>query len=242
MKTVYYAADSRGHADHGWLNAHHTFSFAGYYDPSRMGFGALRVLNDDVIAGGMGFGRHPHDNMEIITIPLSGALHHRDSMGNSGVIERGEIQVMSAGTGVFHSEINAKRDEPTSLFQIWILPNKEGVSPRYGQMSIAEAQELGNFQQIVSPNPDDAGLWIHQDAWLLLGSFPKAKKELYQMHKAGQGLFVMVISGSARIGDQQLNARDGLGIYDTDQVEIDIQPSSEILLIEVPYWRGRGVR
>lgn len=234
MKTIYYAAESRGHANHGWLDTHHTFSFAGYYDPQRMGFGALRVVNDDVVAPGMGFGRHPHDNMEIISIPLSGALHHRDSMGNSGVIERGEVQVMSAGTGIYHSEMNAKREESTSFFQIWVYPNRQGVEPRYGQMKIADAAVPGQFQQIVSPSPDDAGLWIHQDAWFSLGSFPEAKRVNYTMHQAGQGLFVMVISGSVRVGDELLEARDGLGVYETESVTLDIAAGSEVLLMEVP--------
>lgn len=238
MKTIFHGAETRGHADHGWLNAHHTFSFANYYDPERMGFGALRVLNDDIISGGMGFGRHPHDNMEIVTIPLQGALHHRDSMGNSGVIERGEIQVMSAGTGIYHSEVNARKDEATSLFQIWVIPNKQEVEPRYGQLRIADEARPNELQQIVSPNPDDAGLWIHQDAWFHLGSFTEDRRITYPMHKPGQGLYLMVVSGEATVGDQTLGKRDGLGIYDTEEVDIDVKAGSEILLIEVPmrFW------
>lgn len=238
MKTIFHGASTRGHADHGWLNAHHTFSFANYYDPDRMGFGALRVLNDDIIAGGMGFGRHPHDNMEIVTIPLQGALHHRDSMGNSGVIERGEIQVMSAGTGIFHSEVNARRDEETRLFQIWVIPNRQGVEPRYGLLRIADGARPNELQQIVSPDPEDAGLWIHQDAWFHLGSFTEDRTISYPMHKAGQGLYLMVVSGEAKVGDKVLGQRDGLGIYDTDEVTIEVKAGSEILLIEVPmrFW------
>lgn len=234
MKTIYHAAQSRGYQDHGWLKAHHTFSFANYFDPERIHFGRLRVLNDDEIGGGEGFGMHPHEDMEIITIPLEGALHHRDSMGNSGVIRRGEVQVMSAGTGIYHSEVNALRDEQTKLLQIWVFPRVKGVTPRYEQMDIAEAAVPGELQQIVSPHPEDAGLWVHQDAWFSLGSFPEDKTLEYQLHGADQGVYLFVLSGSVRVAGQELAARDGLGVWETDSLTLELAAGTELLLMEVP--------
>ena len=171
MKTIYHSAETRGNANHGWLKANHSFSFAQYYDPERMNFGALRVLNDDTIAPGKGFGTHPHDNMEIITIPLKGDLEHKDSMGNVGVINEGEIQVMSAGTGVYHSEYNKNKDKPINLLQLWVIPKTRNVKPRYDQKSLREYKKTNAFYQILSPNQDDGGMWIHQDAWFHMGEF-----------------------------------------------------------------------
>ena len=168
MKTIIHKAETRGHANHGWLNTHHTFSFANYYNPERVHFGALRVLNDDWIAGGEGFGKHPHDNMEIITIPLKGAVEHQDSMGNKGVINAGEIQVMSAGTGIFHSEYNANKDKELELLQIWVFSDKKNVTPRYQQMSLADLQKPNELYQILSPDYEGTGVWIHQQAWFQL--------------------------------------------------------------------------
>lgn len=234
MKTVYHSADSRGHVNHGWLNTYHTFSFANYYDRERVHFGTLRVLNDDTIQGGMGFGKHPHDNMEIISIPLAGELKHGDNMGNSGIIRKGEIQVMSAGTGVVHSEANPNKSEETVLLQIWIFPKKLNVKPRYDQISIAHLQKTNDFNQILSPDPNDEGVWIHQDAWFHLAQFDKGIKRKYELKKQGNGVYVFVIEGSVKIGAQQLNKRDGLGIWDTHDFELESLENSEILLMEIP--------
>jgi len=234
MKTVIHQAHTRGHANHGWLDSHHTFSFANYYDPERIHFGALRVLNDDIIAAGTGFGMHPHDNMEIISIALSGALEHKDSMGNTTVIEPGEVQVMSAGTGVFHSEFNKRADEAAKFLQIWVFPNKKNVTPRYGQTSLRELETENSFFQIVSPNADDQGLWIHQNAWFSLGNFTSANETTYQFHLPGNGLYVFVLRGEAKVADYKLSNRDGMGIWDTDSVPFEIGENTQLLLMEVP--------
>ena len=234
MKKTYHPAASRGHADHGWLQAKHSFSFANFLDRERMQFGALRVLNDDVIAPKKGFGMHPHDNMEIITIPLEGALEHKDSMGNVGVINTNEIQVMSAGTGVYHSEYNPSNDTPTQLLQLWIFPNKQGVTPRYDQQSIGDLKVSNSLYPIVSPNPKDRGMWIHQDAWLSLGDFDCTTELTYTIHKEGNGVYAFLISGNASIATQELNSRDALGIWETDTFEITVKANSKLLLIEVP--------
>ncbi|MCW4451054.1 pirin family protein [Kaistella sp. BT6-1-3] len=234
MKTVYHKADTRGFADHGWLKSHHTFSFANYYNPERLNFGVLRVLNDDQVAYGMGFGTHPHRDMEIISIPLEGDLEHKDSMGTTAVIRNGEIQVMSAGTGVMHSEYNKNKDEFVKFLQIWVIPNKTNVSPRYDQISIKENEKINDFQQILSPNPDDEGVWIHQNAWFNLAKFEKGNAKEYKIHQPGNGVYVFVLKGSAKIGDQILGARDGFGIWETDKFTLEALEDSEILLMEVP--------
>ena len=176
MKTVLHKANTRGHADHGWLDTHHTFSFANYYNPQRMNFGVLRVLNDDVVSAGRGFGTHPHDNMEIISIPLEGDLEHKDSMGNVAVIKEGDVQVMSAGTGIFHSEYNKNKDKAVKFLQIWMFPNKRNVTPRYDQITLKEADNRNKLQQILSPSADDEGVWVHQNAWFHLGKLDKGTK------------------------------------------------------------------
>lgn len=234
MKTLLHKAATRGHQDHGWLKANHTFSFANYYDPERVHFGALRVLNDDHVEGGMGFGMHPHANMEIITIPLRGELRHKDSMGNFGAIQKGEIQVMSAGTGVQHSEFNGRQDEAVKLLQIWVIPNKMGVQPRYDQIKIADSAKPNDFQQIVSPNSDDEGSWIHQDAWFNLANFDKGTAKEYQLKKEGNGVYVFMISGKAKVGELELSERDGLGVSETDRFTVEALENAEILLMEVP--------
>lgn len=234
MKTVLHTSESRGHANHGWLNAYHSFSFANWYNPERIQFGQLRVLNDDTIAAGMGFGTHPHDNMEIITIPLEGDLAHKDSMGNASTIKNGDVQVMSAGTGIMHSEFNPNHDQQTKLFQIWVFPNQRNVTPRYQQISLNLEDRINTFQQILSPNAEDAGVWIHQDAWFHLGKFTKDSTEKYTIKKEGNGVYVMVVSGKAIINGQELNQRDALGIWDTNQFDIEISANSEILLLEIP--------
>jgi len=235
MKTIFYKESTRGRQDHGWLDARHTFSFANYYDPQRIHFGALRVVNDDIIDGGEGFGTHPHDNMEIITIPLSGALAHKDSMGHAEVIESGEIQVMSAGTGISHSEYNANKDIPVNLFQIWIFPNKQNVEPRYEQKAFDFAKDKNKLNLVVSPDGLESSLWIHQDAWFSVGVFDKNQKIDYRLHKSENGVFAMVIKGRFIVGDKLLEARDAIGVWDVENLNIESQSEdARILLIEVP--------
>lgn len=234
MKTIYHSANSRGNADHDWLKSKHTFSFGHYYDPSRVNFGVLRVINDDFVEGGMGFGTHPHNNMEIISIPLSGDLAHKDSMGNGSIIRNGDIQVMSAGTGVTHSEMNPNADIPVKFLQIWVIPNKRNVEPRYQQITIADNAKPNDFQQILSPNPDDEGVWIHQDAWFSLAKFDKGIAKNYSLNKAGNGVYAFVIKGQANVAGIDLNERDGLGVWDTNNLDIVASSDAEILLMEVP--------
>lgn len=234
MKTVYHKADTRGHANHGWLNSYHTFSFAGYQNQERMNFGVLRVLNDDTVSQGMGFGTHPHRDMEIISIPLEGDLEHKDSMGTTAVIKKGEIQVMSAGTGVQHSEYNKNKEEPVKFLQIWVFPREIGVEPRYDQQNIKSEEKVNDFQQILSPDKNDEGVWIHQDAWFSLANFKNGNSKDYPLHKNGNGVYAFVLSGTAKIGDQILNSRDGLGIWDTQSFSVEALEDAEILLMEVP--------
>ena len=234
MKKVFHPASSRGAADHGWLQAKHSFSFANYYDSERVQFGALRVLNDDIIAPGMGFGTHPHDNMEIITIPLDGALEHKDSMDNIGVIETDEIQVMSAGSGVYHSEYNKNKDQSVSLLQIWVFPNKKNVTPRYDQKNIKDLKKMNSFYPIVTPNQKGPGMWIHQDAWFHLGEFDKETRINYNINKKGNGVYAFLIEGSVQIDGESLEKRDALGLWDTESFELLANPNSRILLIAVP--------
>ncbi|AZA94023.1 pirin family protein [Chryseobacterium sp. G0162] len=234
MKTVYHKADSRGHANHGWLNSYHTFSFANYQNKDRMNFGVLRVLNDDTVSQGMGFGTHPHRDMEIISIPLEGDLEHKDSMGTTAVIKKGEIQVMSAGTGVQHSEYNKNKDEEVKFLQIWVFPKELNVAPRYDQKSIKEGEKINGFQQILSPNKNDDGVWIHQDAWFNIANFKKGNGKNYMLNKKDNGVYAFVLKGSAKVGDRVLNERDGLGIWDTQSFNIEAIEDTEILLMEVP--------
>ena len=233
--TVLHKANTRGHANHGWLDSHHTFSFANYYNPDRMHFGVLRVLNDDRVDPGMGFGTHPHDNMEIISIPLEGDLEHKDSMGNTAVIKNGDIQVMSAGTGIYHSEYNKNKDKLTKFLQIWVYPNKRNVTPRYDQITLKAADRQNKLQQILSPNPNDAGVWIHQDAWFHLGKFDKDKSTKYDFKKKGNGVYVFVLEGDFSINGITLNRRDGLGVWDSNSIIIKaLSKGAEILIMDVP--------
>lgn len=234
MNTVFHKANTRGSANHGWLEANHSFSFANYYNPERMNFGVLRVLNDDTIAPSKGFGTHPHDNMEIISIPLEGALRHKDSMGNGAIIQHGDVQVMSAGTGIQHSEFNASNDLDVKLLQIWLFPNKKSLTPRYDQISIKEIEKKNEFYQVLSPNVDDQGVWIHQDAWFHLGDFKKEVSSKYKIHKTGNGVYVFIIEGTAEIAGQTLEKRDGFGIWNVDDFDIKADKNSRILLMEVP--------
>lgn len=231
---IIHKANTRGYANHGWLEARHTFSFAGYYDPERVHFGKLRVLNNDIVAGGTGFGTHPHDNMEIITIPLKGALAHKDSMGNSSIIEHGEVQVMSAGSGITHSEYNAHESDPIELLQIWVYPNQKNVTPRYDQIKLDLASRHNKLQQILSPNRDDEGVWIYQDAWFHITNMDKGVQLEYQLKKEGNGVYAFVIKGDLKFNDEILNERDGMGVWDLKKITLQAQSDTEILLMEVP--------
>lgn len=234
MKTIYHAADSRGDANHGWLKSKHTFSFANYHNPERMGFGALRVINDDFVIGGQGFGRHSHRDMEIISIPLSGKLEHGDNIGNQGIIETGEIQVMSAGTGITHSEMNGDANDPVKFLQIWVVPNKMNVTPRYQQIRMSDIMQPNDFNQVLSPNADDAGVWIHQNAWFSMGDFDQGQTQTYQLKDARNGVYIFVISGKTVVNGNTLNTRDGLGVWDTESITVDVEEATKILLMEVP--------
>lgn len=232
---ILHKADSRGLADHGWLKSHHTFSFANYYNPERMHFGVLRVLNDDTVAPGQGFGTHPHDNMEIISIPLEGDLEHKDSMGNVSVIRHGDIQVMSAGTGIRHSEYNKNADQLVKFLQIWVFPNQKNVTPRYDQLSLDPKNRHNKLQQILSPNADDEGVWIHQNAWFHLGKFDQGVATTYSLKNKNNGVYAFVLKGNWTIAGQALEARDGMGIWSVDHVDLKAgSQGAEILLMEVP--------
>lgn len=234
MKTVLHKANTRGHANHGWLNSHHSFSFANYYNPERMHFGVLRVLNDDVVAGGRGFGTHPHDNMEIISIPLEGDLEHKDSMGNTATIKAGDVQAMSAGTGVYHSEYNKQSDQEVRFLQIWVFPNQKNVEPRYDQITLDTKQLKNQFKQILSPNADDEGVWIHQNAWFHMGELEKGTDTTYAIKAAGNGVYAFVLEGEVSINGQALEKRDGFGIWDTKTISIKADSNAKVLLMDVP--------
>lgn len=234
MKKLVHKANTRGSADHGWLQVNHSFSFASWYDPTKVHFGALRVLNDDTIAPGMGFGTHPHDNMEIITIPLSGELAHKDSMGNASTIKAGEIQVMSAGSGILHSEFNPNKETHTNLFQIWIFSNKKDPEPRYDQFWMSEDKMKNNFLQLVSPDPNDEGSWIYQDAWIHIAEVDENKSLDYHIHKQNNGIYSMVIEGEMTIAGEDLNKRDAIGVWDEEKVNFLAKTPAKVLVIEIP--------
>ncbi len=238
MKTVLHKANTRGHANHGWLDTHHTFSFANYYNPDRMHFGVLRVLNDDRVAPGRGFGTHPHDNMEIISIPLEGDLEHKDSMGNVAVIKQGDVQVMSAGTGIYHSEYNKNKDQEVKFLQIWMFPREKGVTPRYDQITLKDQDLKNDFFQILSPNADDEGVWVHQDAWFHLGKLDKGYKDHYKIKKPDNGVYAFILDGKVTIEGQSLDKRDGFGVWDTDKIEIIADSNAKVLLMDVPMQLG----
>jgi quercetin 2,3-dioxygenase len=232
--SIIHKSASRGFADHGWLKSRHTFSFANYYDPERIHFGALRVLNDDIVETGQGFGRHPHDNMEIVSIPLEGDLEHKDSMGNIAIISKGDIQVMSAGTGIFHSEYNKNKDREVKFLQIWVFPNKKNVTPRYDQITLNMEDRHNKLQQVLSPYPEDAGVWIHQNAWFHIGKFDEGFTAEYKLKANVNGVYAFVLEGDITINGQVLNSRDGFGIWDSETISIQADSNSEILLMEVP--------
>lgn len=234
MKSKFFKSDERGYANHGWLKSHHTFSFASFHHPDKMNFGVLRVINDDYVEGGMGFGRHPHRNMEIITIPLQGELLHGDNMGNSGIIKKGDIQVMSAGTGIMHSEENASDHQAVKFLQIWVIPNKMDVTPRYDEQNFESKLVSNQFLQILSPNVHDDGVWVHQETWFNWGRFSENTVVDYQFKKEGNGLYIFILKGNAKVGNQLVDTRDGLGIWDTNHAKIEVAYNSEILLMEIP--------
>ena len=234
MKTIIHKADSRGFFDYGWLKTYHTFSFSSYYDPERVNFGMLRVLNDDTIEGGQGFGTHPHNDMEIVTIPLEGALAHKDSTGGEGVIYPDEIQVMSAGTGIRHSEYNHLNDGTTKLLQIWVFPDKKGHSPRYDQRFFDAGERKNKLQYIVTPDKKDDNLWLNQDTYFALADMEKDKSINYKIHTKGSGVYLFIIEGKIFVGDNTLSKRDGIGIWETDEIEVTSKENSKLLFIEVP--------
>ncbi len=234
MKKIFHPSKTRGEANHGWLQARHSFSFANYFNPERIQFGALRVLNDDIIAPGKGFGMHPHDNMEIITIPLEGALEHKDSMNNIGVIEADEVQVMSAGTGVYHSEYNKNSNQSVNLLQLWVLPNQKNITPRYDQKNIKEFKKINTLYPIITPNSEDSTLWIHQDAWFHLGDFNQETRVSYPLNKDGNGVYIFIIEGTAEIEGEKLQKRDALGVWETNSISLIAKENTRALIIEVP--------
>ena len=235
MKTIKHLANTRGAANHGWLKSHHSFSFANYYNPERMNFGVLRVLNDDIVQPKMGFGTHPHQNMEIISIPLRGALSHKDNMNNKRSIEVGEVQVMSAGTGLTHSEFNDSKTEEVNFLQLWIVPEEQNVTPNYEQKLFDVQGRVNKFQTLVSPQDNlvEGSLGIHQQASILTGSFDKGKESSYTINK-GKGVYIFLLEGEIEVSGETLYKRDALGVWDTDSIIIKSQENSEILLIDVP--------
>lgn len=234
MKTIMHRSNTRGHAEHGWLDSHHTFSFASYHNPERVRFGLLRVLNDDIVQPGEGFGTHPHDNMEIVSIPLSGALAHKDSTGNEHVINTGDVQIMSAGSGLYHSEYNASQKEEVNFLQIWVFPKERDIQPRYDQKTFSKAERKNKFQTVVSPEKNSSSLWINQDSYFSLADIEAGKEISYNINKKGNGVYLFVISGSAEAAGTNLDKRDGFGIEDTDKITVTAKENSEILVIEVP--------
>lgn len=233
MKTILHAADRRGHVSFGWLNSHHSFSFGNYYDPAKTHFGMLRVLNDDIITGGSGFGTHPHDNMEIVSIPLYGAIEHKDSTGTNAVIHQNDVQIMSAGTGIKHSEYNHFKDRETNFLQIWIIPKQRNITPRYDQKTFDPAERVNQLQTVVAPDDDNA-VWINQDAWFSLGSFKSGFTTTYNIKKKNNGVYVFVIDGNITVSGQSLFKRDAFGIWDVDAIDITANTDAEVLLIDVP--------
>lgn len=232
MKTNYYKADERGYANHGWLETYHSFSFAGYYNPKRLHFGMLRVLNDDRVAPGMGFGLHPHDNMEIITIPLSGVLAHKDSLGNEEFLKAGEVQVMSAGSGLQHSEYNGSNTEDVTLLQIWIFPDQRQLVPRYGQRAFEPL--IGQWQELVHPQGYGDGLWIHQKAWISRCRLETGQNTSYVLHQKSNGVYFFNISGNVKVGADMLQPRDAMEVEGEEEIIIQAASRSDLLAIEVP--------
>ncbi len=233
MNTVVHKSDSRGFADHGWLKSRHSFSFAGYYNPDRVHFGALRVLNDDIVAGGQGFGTHPHDNMEIVSIPLYGDLEHKDSTGTGEVIKTGDVQIMSAGSGLRHSEFNHSKEDEVQFLQIWVFPKERDIEPRYDQKSFDIESRMNKFQTVVSPDDGDA-LWINQDAYFSLSNLDAGTVINYEIQKPGNGVYFFVLNGDVAIAEENLLSRDAVGVSETNSIAVKAKSYAEILAIEVP--------
>ena len=234
MKTILFNAADRGGADYGWLKPNYYFSFAQYHDDEKVHFGLLRVLNDDFIAGGGAFATHPHDNMEIVTIPFTGAIKHKDSTGGQGIIQAGDVQIMSAGSGVQHSEANASATDPVTLFQIWVFPKERNITPRYDQRTYALTERVNKWQAVVSPVETDKALWINQDARFSLTKLEAGRSLHYSNAFKGNGVFLVVINGTVKVNEQLLNKRDALGIYDTDEFNVVASEDAELLAIEIP--------
>lgn len=233
MKTIVHKAATRGHASFGWLNSFHTFSFGSYHNPERVHFGALRVLNDDTVAKGMGFSKHPHDNMEIVSIPLEGDLHHKDSTGRDEIIRQHDVQIMSAGSGIAHSEMNANKDREVKFLQIWVFPKVANIEPRYEQKNFKPEDRNNQLLTVVAPDDENA-VWINQDAWFSLGKFSKESTTRYQIRKLGNGVYAFILKGTVTLNGETVADRDGLGIWDTDTIEIKADTDAEFLLIDVP--------
>lgn len=233
MKTILHKANTRGHNSFGWLNSYHSFSFGQYYNPERIHFGALRVLNDDTVQEGMGFGKHPHDNMEIVSIPLYGDLHHNDSTGRNEIIRQHDVQIMSAGSGIAHSEMNANKDKEVKFLQIWVFPKEHNITPRYQQKSFKPEDRINQILTVVAPD-DDHAVWINQDAWFSLANLNKDVEKEYPIHQQGNGVYVFLIKGTATINGVSMEERDGLGVSDTNILKIKADSDAEILLIDVP--------
>ena len=234
MEKILHRAHTRGYANHGWLKSYHSFSFANYYDPERINFGALRVLNDDTVSGGMGFGKHPHENMEIVSIPLSGDLEHEDSMGNKVVIKEGDVQIMTAGTGIIHGEKNKNPDKEVKFLQIWVVPKIKNVNPKYDQITLQQGNQRNKLQQIVSPNPDDDGVTINQDAWFYLADLDAGIELSYVPKGRNPGIYAFVLEGEITVNDEKLSRRDGLGVTEVNELLIRVETDAKLLLMEVP--------
>ncbi len=233
MKTILQKAGERGHVQHGWLNTYHSFSFGNYYNPQNMNFGALRVLNDDTFGAGTGFGKHPHQNMEIVTIPLSGDLKHSDSTGRNEIIRQNDVQIMSAGSGIEHSEVNANKNKDVELLQIWVMPKKNNVAPRYEQKTFHPDSRNNKLQTVVAPDDAEA-VFINQDAWFVLGNLSKESKETYQIKKEGNGAYLFVINGEVEVNKNKLSPRDAIGIWETETITIEALEKTELLIIDIP--------
>ncbi len=234
MKKTLHKADTRGVAERGWLSSRQTFSFADYRNPERMQFGLLRVINDDVVQPSMGFGTHPHENMEIISIPITGELRHHDSMGNTQHIKVGEVQIMSAGTGLTHSEYNASDSEVVNFLQIWVFPKEPDIEPRYDQKLFSRDQRQGQFQNIVAPDQNAGGVWINQDAWFWLGDYKAGQSDTYTIKRSGNGAYFFVLEGSVALASEQLGSRDGLGIEGATSVGFEATEDCQLLVMDVP--------
>lgn len=233
MTTIFHKAEERGHASHGWLNSYHSFSFAHFYDATKMNFGALRVLNDDTVKAGFGFSKHPHDNMEIVSIPLSGNLEHKDSTGRHEIIRQNDVQIMSAGSGIVHSEMNANKDREVKFLQVWVYPKVQNITPRYEQKTFDPTSRKNCIQTVVAPD-DNTAVWINQVAWFSLGNLDKDFFTTYKIRKEGNGVYVFVLEGAIEINGHMVNRRDALGISDTNEFGLQALSNAELLLIEVP--------